>query len=320
MTTEDLIHYLQSILTQQKNILILQNTLTHIDNTIPRLGHKQSFIKPTKPTRPSVTSSLITTFIIFIIATIIIGTFIVLFTLVTGLIGFPWHRYVLPMFQDSGAFGQWFGQAFFIGLVVSAIVAIPIFFLLHSRPSAEAIQKYRDDLASYEKSIRNDNERVASELQIRETFLRSRQVVQQEIDALQDTLYKLYSLTKNGRPVLYKDYRDFVAIATIIGYLNARKCFELEGPHGAYNLYDQEKRYNIILTKLNVIIDHLEEIRQSQSYLYETIHEMNNTISGLNSNLSSLSNGIEDSSTYQRITAENTSALLLLKSFDRLGL
>ena len=52
----------------------------------------------------------------------------------------------------------------------------------------------------------------------------------------------------------------------------------LSGYEGAYNLYEQELRMNIVISQLEDIYDQLEEISTNQYMLYSAICESNNLL------------------------------------------
>ena len=97
---------------------------------------------------------------------------------------------------------------------------------------------------------------------------------------LKASLYSLYS--KN---VIYAKYRNLVTIATLFEYIDSGRCFELEGPNGAYNLYEGELRSDIIISSLSSIISNLEAIRNNQYTLYQSIESANATTHQLLHNL-----------------------------------
>ena len=91
--------------------------------------------------------------------------------------------------------------------------------------------------------------------------------------SLEYSLAKLYE-----ENVVFPKYRNMVAITTINEYLESGRCYELEGPDGAYNLYEMELRQNIVIGQLSNIISNLEQIRNNQFSLYEELQKSNRKI------------------------------------------
>ena len=85
--------------------------------------------------------------------------------------------------------------------------------------------------------------------------------------------------------VVYEKYRDHVIIATLCDYLKAGRCDSLEGPNGAYNLYEQESRADIIINKLDTVITSLEKIKQNQYLIYSEIQKVNESLSAIEGQL-----------------------------------
>ena len=85
--------------------------------------------------------------------------------------------------------------------------------------------------------------------------------------------------------VIYEKYRNHVIIATLCDYLKAGRCDELEGPNGAYNLYEQELRADIIINKLDTVITSLEEIKKNQYLIYSEIQKVNESLSAIEGQL-----------------------------------
>ena len=85
--------------------------------------------------------------------------------------------------------------------------------------------------------------------------------------------------------VIYEKYRDHVIIATLCDYLKAGRCDGLEGPNGAYNLYEQESRADIIINKLDTVITSLEEIKKNQYLIYSEIQKVNESLSAIEGQL-----------------------------------
>lgn len=87
---------------------------------------------------------------------------------------------------------------------------------------------------------------------------------------------KLYSVN-----IVYSKYRNLIAISTIYEYLASGRCSELEGPNGAYNLYESELRANIIIGSLGQIVSDIQQIKNGQYALYQELHNSNRVIASL---------------------------------------
>lgn len=73
---------------------------------------------------------------------------------------------------------------------------------------------------------------------------------------------------------IYPKYRNLPALTSIYEYLVTGRCDELSGPHGAYNLYEDEVRKDTIISKLSDVVANLEKIRGNQYMLYECIRDI----------------------------------------------
>ena len=70
--------------------------------------------------------------------------------------------------------------------------------------------------------------------------------------------------------VIYPNYRDVCALSSFYEYFNSERCYELEGPNGAYNLYESECRGDSI----SKIFRTLEDINKNQVVLYRETSNM----------------------------------------------
>lgn len=105
-------------------------------------------------------------------------------------------------------------------------------------------------------------------------------LVQNVRGALSGALGKLYA-----ENIIYPKYRNMVAVTTIYEYLESGRCNRLEGPDGAYNLYEMELRQNIIIGQLSVIASNLEHIKENQFMLYNEIVAANDNTNFLLTNI-----------------------------------
>lgn len=93
-----------------------------------------------------------------------------------------------------------------------------------------------------------------------------RTAVQPNIDKTKTLLDKLYN--KN---IIYPKYCTLPALTSIYEYFMTGRCTELTGPHGAYNLYEDEVRKDTIINRLDTVIENLEQIRNNQYMLYQQV-------------------------------------------------
>lgn len=100
---------------------------------------------------------------------------------------------------------------------------------------------------------------------------------QKSTDELSRYLSKPYNETKEllaryySKDIIYPKYQTLPALTSIYEYLITGRCEELTGPHGAYNLYEDEVRKDTIISRLDAVIENLEQIRNSQYMLYQQV-------------------------------------------------
>ena len=149
-------------------------------------------------------------------------------------------------------------------------------------------ENYQKELAEYPKQLEEYKRTVASaeeahrvamekyEKNVLEYDDNSKSLLSQHTDALTSLETALQLLYDEN--IIFPKYRNMVAITTINEYLMSGRCFELEGPNGAYNLYEMELRQNIIIGQLAAVIDNLEQIRNNQFSLYRELVRTNDTV------------------------------------------
>lgn len=128
---------------------------------------------------------------------------------------------------------------------------------------AAANEHYHHALEGYNLNVTKHNQRYSDTMSKHNNALAT----------LENALEQLYA-----ENVVFPKYRNFVAITAINEYLMSGRCDKLEGPDGAYNLYEMELRQNIIISQLSSIIDNLEQIRSNQYSLYEELNKANYTV------------------------------------------
>lgn len=71
--------------------------------------------------------------------------------------------------------------------------------------------------------------------------------------------------------IIFPKYCNFAAVCMFYEYFVSGRCSELQGPNGAYNMYEAELRQNLIINKLDTILGSLEGIRENQFVLYTEV-------------------------------------------------
>lgn len=175
------------------------------------------------------------------------------------------------------------------------------------------IMKYPDLLKRYEKDLEkyNEQEKDAIEKYNRELqcYLVELSIYKEKynktinqhkllLSHLESTLTKAYD-----ENIVFPKYRNFVAISAINEYLVSGRCDKLEGPDGAYNLYEMELRQNIVIDQLSCIINNLEQIRNHQFSLYQELCKSNDTINEIISEIRDLKKDTKLNTYFNAVTA-----------------
>lgn len=123
--------------------------------------------------------------------------------------------------------------------------------------------------------------------------------------------------------IIFGKYRSLVPICMFNEYLISGRCTSLEGPHGAYNLYEQELLAGIIINKLDVIINKLDKIIDNQYMLAEAIRSSHAQLFHIHESLQRSLNKLEDiknneqiNAYYNSITANNTKCIANLQLYE----
>lgn len=115
----------------------------------------------------------------------------------------------------------------------------------------------------------------------------SLQFYKEEIDECEALLLKLYKAKREFESlnIVFPKYLDILALSTIYEYILVGRCTGLTGPNGAYNLYESELRQNIIISKLDVVIEKLEDIKQNQYMAYQMLSDINSNLDNIGSKM-----------------------------------
>lgn len=143
-----------------------------------------------------------------------------------------------------------------------------------------AMEQYREMLADNQRKRRQDE----SERQIQTLFLQKQmETVKEKLAESEEHMQKIYA--KN---IVFPKYRNLVMICSLYEYICSGRCAELEGHEGAYNILEAEIRLDRIISKLDVIITNLEQIKTNQFMLYTEVQQCNRKLNGIMASINNI--------------------------------
>ena len=154
----------------------------------------------------------------------------------------------------------------------------------------KSVIEWKEELAKKERELetfnKNKSRRIQKQIKNSTTYVKQMGIEQEIqyvvnlIDKCFESQSKLYSYG-----VIYGKYRTYVAMSSFLDYFLSGRVTTLEGSDGAYNLYEQESRADIIIGKLDDIIDSLEDIKENQYFIYNELQTANSMLALINGQL-----------------------------------
>lgn len=277
MTADKITQYLEILLDMHKTLYIQETTLTKLKQEYSSLGRKKRFSLPEKvKSKGDYTEGMLIT---GIVTGIIVGLIFVI-------------NFFNDTFKNGGIATIIFSPIVFVfAALIGAVALGPTLGLIvgkiiHTKNQGELDREYRQEMQEYNKLVEDDKMRLRVE-EVQRNFLYEQIAsLQAQIKKSRDNLSYFYS--KNVIDKIY--YNDMVAIASFYQYFKTKQTYSLgfdrsTGDTGAYRIYEYEKRMNIIITKLDTVIEKLDEIKSNQAVLYSTIIDANNKIDRMNKNV-----------------------------------
>lgn len=260
-TRERIKEYLKIVSEQEKNIYLQDAAIEQLQKEADFLGQRLHFREPICPNKPEGSIFLIILYVLCIV--------------------------VFCIFAASG--GDTIPALGTIAFVLLILLFIPLFFSIRSVSRYMADEEaYREDLEKFERSVRRDKERVELEFAKKEILLANIQALRAQKKKSKATLSDLYSLN-----ILYPKYRNFIMVSSLYEYFCAGRCSTLTGHEGAYNILESEMRLNLIIFKLDQVVQHLEAIQQNQHMLYSSIQEANRRSSAIIRSVDKLTSAVD---------------------------
>ena len=181
-----------------------------------------------------------------------------------------------------------------MGLIVGLLMCIPGFFIIGSRVKHEfdvekrntqLEEKYVRELSEYENKKRDNEQQYRDSMTLwQASDTEALAFIDEHLDEAHSDAEKYYA-----RNVIFEKYRNLPALTSIYEYLLSGRCDGLEGPNGAYNIYEMEVRQNTVISQLNVIIENLEQIKQNQYILYGELVKISNETSAITAEMRRIS-------------------------------
>ena len=210
-------------------------------------------------------------------------------------------------------------KSFVAGLICIAIGSLPILGRVKLKKSnrefvLREIRKENDEKRSeYDKKVREAEERYDKEKRIYDSKVqnikkreeeaeihnKNAAIAREELKPVISELNKNLTEVKNklqeyyGLDIIFGKYRGLVPVSMMYEYLASSRCSSLEGPDGAYNLYETEIRQNIIIVQLQTIISQLESIKQNQYCLYQQLKEIEGNTKEMSNSLNKISSDVD---------------------------
>lgn len=273
-----LIEYLKNIVNLEKSVYIQRCAIQQISNRINGLGRERSIYKPEAP--------------------------------------YVYSGNLLDGVLTSAFLGWIVGAAIgcFLGVPMLGVVIGPIAggFLCYSsnKSSVDAEndkeeEKYRREMSEYNKKLATEKQRLAQEQVEKRNLSETLAVMEGKLKETTAVLNQYYA-----RDIIFPKYRNLIAMCSIYEYFLSGRCTMLTGHEGAYNIFENEVRFERIYTKLDEVISKLEDIKSNQYVLYDAIQEGNRTTRKLvdasvkQAKMSErIANSVEISEHYNRQTA-----------------
>lgn len=141
-------------------------------------------------------------------------------------------------------------------------------------------------------------------------------VLLQQIVAARNTLAATRQLLLQyySQDVIFPKYRNLVAVSMLYEYISSGRCSQLEGHEGAYNLYEQEIRMNLILSKLDDVLAHLSRIEGNQHELARAIRDGNAKANQIDQSIQTVERNTAVTAYYSGMAAANTTYLAWINS------
>lgn len=167
---------------------------------------------------------------------------------------------------------SWLREIWGIGVLGFFIwgIAMIVYGIREKKKEREEYAVYTQEVQEVEKRNREAEKKYEQDLEYWKYALAKSKKYYEEHDA--EIKSKLFSVYFDD--IIYPKYQNFAAVASFYEYFESGRCSSLEGRYGAYNIYEDEKRKDMIISQINEVIHNLEAIRENQYQLYSRIEDI----------------------------------------------
>ena len=302
-TKQELVDYLQRAIALETDVSTQEMIVREYEGDSDiRKPHYLEIKEPKKPEQPQYSSYFDErVYVIFGAVIMLMGILFLFFPL---------------MGDDAG-----FKLAAFFGVVF--LIWGPIWFFPNinkarakKQENERLAEKYDMELKNYRtklEEVKQKNDRNRSDYQGEMSeWERSKSlnmvILSSHITETKSLLDSFYSLN-----YIYPKYRNLPALTSICEYFQTGRCDSLIGPHGAYNLFEDEVRKDTVISQLSAVIENLEQVRKNQYLLYQQVSMIQKEAQSVASDLKQIKGhtaSIKESAAlnayYAEATARNT--------------
>ena len=143
----------------------------------------------------------------------------------------------------------------------------------------EAVEKYHNEIERINNS-RTDDVTIMVQDMMNNKNTAQIALIDYELEYIlsnvRETVNAINNLYSSGP--IYSKYRNCFALSYFCEYLMSGRCESLEGSNGAYNLFETEMKADMIISRLDNIINSLNKIQKNQSYMFHKIEGVKESI------------------------------------------
>lgn len=303
MIGDNLLKYIKGVFDTEISLYVQQKNLNDMRTLYSRLATGLTVAKPQKRQNPeSISDSMVST---AKVCAIIVAILIALLFIFDN--DEPLLLRLLLLVPFSAAVGLVMG--FIAGLAIGIFVGIIRVYLCKKR-----IEKiYQNDLEQYEKDLSKDRLRLSIEQKKKDVLGQEIAKAERQMEITRQNLKNFYSYN-----IVDPAYRNLAAIGTFYNYLSTKRTFSLSfdqktGDQGAYNIYESERRLDILITNTEEILDRLDDLAYSQHQLAAGLRDANAQINYMRGELNHFAsqtvNSLDQIKQIESVTAYNTDCI-----------